>query len=48
MGGAIYLSDQPENKHNTAIEKTQKYIIKKTTFENIEAFVGGALYLDHP
>lgn len=48
MGGAIYLTDQPENKGTSSIDKNSKYLIRKTTFENIQAYVGGALYLDHP
>ena len=48
MGGAIYLTDSPENKRNYGTDLTSKYIIQKTTFDNIESYVGGALYLDHP
>ncbi|TNV88247.1 hypothetical protein FGO68_gene13755 [Halteria grandinella] len=48
MGGAIYLTDQPENKRTTTLDKTQKYLIKNTIFTSIDAYVGGALYLDRP
>ncbi len=48
LGGAIYLTDSVENKRNYGTDLKEKYIIRKSTFENIDAFVGGALYLDHP
>jgi predicted outer membrane repeat protein len=48
VGGAIFLRDSLENKRNFGTDLKEKYIIRKSTFENIDAFVGGALYLDHP
>lgn len=48
VGGAIYLTDQPENKRDVEPDISKKYIISKSLFENIDAYMGGALFLDHP
>lgn len=45
-GGAIHLVDFPTNKRITDLKG--KYRIIGTKFEAITAYVGGALYLDHP
>jgi len=42
------LTDSVENKRNYGADLREKYIIRKSTFENIDAYVGGGLYLDHP
>jgi hypothetical protein len=45
-GGAIHLVDFPTNKKLTDLKG--KYKIIGTKFESITAWVGGALYIDHP
>jgi hypothetical protein len=42
------LTDSVLNKRNFGADLKEKYIIRKSTFENIDAYVGGGLYLDHP
>lgn len=46
MGGAIYLLDAVENKRTD--DPVDKYYIQGSVFENIESYLGGALFLEHP
>jgi hypothetical protein len=45
-GGAIHIVDFPTNKQLADLKG--KYKITGTKFESITAYLGGALYLDHP
>ncbi|CDW71619.1 UNKNOWN [Stylonychia lemnae] len=47
LGGAIYIEESESNKHQITSLKT-KYFVQNSVFQQCEALIGGAIYLNNP